>query len=207
MQRIALIFCAGLIAMCASAQEYSKYSLEVGGGYTIPAGGTSNYIRPGWNAKGGFSFNFSPYVGAAINVGYDSVPVSTPAILAIGAPGGHVDVMHATLDPVLHLMPRSRVDFYLTGGGGEFRVLRQFSAARSGPTRAFIPSLGFGPPVNGAVPIPLEYSVNKPGFDVGGGLTIGAIGHGKVFTEARWEHVFVNQGHLDLLPVTFGFRW
>jgi hypothetical protein len=209
MKRFALLLCGAILAVVSASaqQEYSKYSLDVGGGYTVPAGGTGSFTQWGWNVKGGFDFNFSPHVGAAVNVGYDSLPVSTTAAFALGVPGGHVDVMHATLDPVFHVMPRGRVDFYLTSGGGFFRVDRQFSAGESGPTSAYIPSLGFGAPVNGPVPIPLNYSVNKPGFDVGAGVTIGAVGHGKVFAEARWEHVFLTSGHLDILPVTFGFRW
>ena len=84
---------------------------------------------------------------------------------------------------------------------------RQFSSGESAPTTAYIPSLGFNAPVNGPQTIPFNYSENKPGFDIGGGATIGAIGHGKVFAEARWEHVFQGTGHLDLIPVTFGYRW
>jgi hypothetical protein len=210
MKRFALLLCGSILAVgsASAQQEYSKYSLDVGGGYTATAGATSNYANWGWNVKGGFGFNFSPHIGAAVNVGYDSMPVSSLAAFALGVPGGHVDVMHATLDPVYHLTPNhSRTDFYLTAGGGYFRTYRQFSSAESGPTSAYIPSLGFGAPVNGPVPIPLIYSVNKPGFDVGGGVSIGAVGHGKFFAEARWEHVFLSGGHLDLLPVTFGFRW
>jgi hypothetical protein len=210
MQRFALLLCGAVLAVgsASAQQEYSKYSLDLGGGYTATAGATGNYARWGWNVKGGFDWNFSPRLGAALNVGYDSLPISSPAAFALGVPGGHVDVMHATVDPVFHLLPSvKRADFYLTAGGGYFRVYRQFSAAESGPSNAYLPSLGFGPPVNGPVPIPLTYSVNKPGFDVGGGVTVGAVGRGKIFAEARWEHVFLNGGHLDLLPVTFGFRW
>jgi hypothetical protein len=209
MQRFALLLCGSLLVLGSAnaQQEYPKYSFDAGGGFTVPAGSTGDYTRWGWNVKGGFDFNFSSHLGAAINVGYDSLPVSTPAALSLGIPGGNVDVMHATLDPVFHLTPKSRFDFYLTGGGGYFRVYRQFAAGESGPTSAYIPSLGFAAPVNGPVAIPLTYSVNKPGFDAGAGMTIGAIGHGKVFAEARWEHVFLNGGKMDFLPVTFGFRW
>jgi hypothetical protein len=207
MQRFAFFFCAGLIAASASAQEYPKVSFEFGGGVTVPAGATDNYTRRGWNAGGGLIFNFSSRVGAGINVGFDALPISTPAVSALGISGGHVDVMHATLDPVFHLTPRGRFDFYLTSGGGYFRVFRGLAAGQARPTTAFIPSLGFGPPIHGAVPIPMTYSVNKPGFDVGGGVAVGAIGRGKVYAEARWEHVFINGGHLDLLPVTLGLRW
>ena len=195
------------LGSASAQQEYPKFTVDFGGGYTVPAGATANYAGWGWNAKGGFDYNFTSRIGAAVNVGYDSNAINNPASFALGIPGGHVDVMHATIDPVLHVLTRGRSDFYLTSGGGYFRVYRQFASGQAGPTSAFIPSLGFRAPVNGPVPIPLTYSVNKPGFDVGAGVAIGAIGRGKVFAEARWEHAFLGGGHLDLLPVTFGFRW
>ena len=113
MQRFALLFCGALLAMGSAnaQQEYSKYQLDIGAGYTVPVGATDNYLNSGWNVKGGFTFNYSPHVGAAVNVGYDSLSINTPAAFALGIPGGHVDVMHATLDPVFHLTPRGRADF------------------------------------------------------------------------------------------------
>lgn len=210
MKRFALVLCGAMLgAISASAQqEFPKYSVDVGGGYTASVGATSDYARWGWNVKGGFDYNFTSRIGAGVNVGYDSLAISTPAAFTLGVPGGHVDVMHATIDPIFHVLPTfKRADFYLTSGGGFFRVYRQFSSGESAPTSAFIPSLGFNAPANGPVPVPLTYSVNKPGFDVGGGVSLGAIGRGKIFAEARWEHVFLNAGHLDMVPVTFGFRW
>ena len=53
----------------------------------------------------------------------------------------------------------------------------------------------------GANQILSAYSVNKPGFDVGGGVAFGAWGHGKIFAEAKWDHVFLMTGfHIDYLP-------
>ena len=209
MKRFALVLCGAMLAVVSASaqQEFSKYSIDIGGGYTATVGATSNYADWGWNAKGGFDYNFTSHFGAAVNVGYDSMPISSGAAFTLGVPGGHVDVMHATLDPVFHLMQTRRADFYLTSGGGYFRVYRQFSSGQSPPTSAYLPSLGFNAPGAGPVLVPLTYSVNKPGFDVGAGVSMGAVGHGKIFAEARWEHVFLNAGHLDLLPVTFGFRW
>ena len=53
-----------------------------------------------------------------------------------------------------------------------------------------------------------EYSVNKPGFNAGMGVALGTKWHGKVFAEARYVHIFLNNGErADYVPVTFGFRW
>lgn len=205
MQRIALVVCAGLVAFAsANAQEYSKFTFDFFGGYTVPIGSTGTYANWGWNTGGGAGINFTPRFGAMVDLGYDSMGLNNQTVSALGIPGGQVNVFHATLDPVFHLTPRGRVDFYITGGGGEFHTSRQFSQATAGPTDAFIPSLGF---FGGPGAIPSGYVENKPGFDVGAGVSIGAVGHAKIFAEAHWDHVFLNAGRLDYVPVSFGFRW
>ncbi len=53
-----------------------------------------------------------------------------------------------------------------------------------------------------------QYSVNKPGWNAGMGVALGTKWHGKVFAEARYVHIFLNNGERgDYIPVTFGFRW
>ncbi len=208
MQRIALFLCCGVFAIStANAQEYSKFTFDFSGGYTVPVGASANYLGWGWNAGGGAGFNFTSRVGAMVDLGYDSMGLNTATASALGIPGGQINVFHATLDPVFHLTPGRRYDLYVTAGGGEFHTVRQFSQATAGPTSAYIPSLGFFAPVNGPVPIPASYIVNKPGFDVGAGVSMGAVGHGKIFAEAHWDHVFQSGGHLDFVPVSFGYRW
>ncbi|HEX4273737.1 MAG TPA: hypothetical protein VHZ74_00205 [Bryobacteraceae bacterium] len=48
---------------------------------------------------------------------------------------------------------------------------------------------------------------NKPGSDIGAGIEFGTIKHGKLFAETRYDHMFLNNGHTDFVPVTLGFRW
>ena len=42
---------------------------------------------------------------------------------------------------------------------------------------------------------------------IGAGVAFGALGHGKFFAEARYNHIYMTQSHVDYIPVTFGFRW
>lgn len=208
MQRIALVLCCGVFALSsANAQEYSKFTFDFFGGFTVPVGATANYTNWGWNAGGGAGFNFTSRLGIMVDLGYDSLGLNNGTVTALGIPGGQVNVFHATLDPVFHLTPGHRYDLYVTAGGGEFHTWREFSSATAGPTNAYIPSLGFPASAFGPVPVPASYIVNKPGFDVGAGVSMGAIAHGKFFAEAHWDHVFLNGGHLDYVPVSFGFRW
>ena len=54
----------------------------------------------------------------------------------------------------------------------------------------------------------MPYSVNKPGWNAGMGVAFGTKWHGKLFAEARYVHVFLNNDErADYVPVTFGFRW
>ena len=40
------------------------------------------------------------------------------------------------------------------------------------------------------------------------GLALGTKWHGKIFAEARYVHIFMNNNmRADYIPVTFGFRW
>jgi len=189
MKRFAFASCIGILAFAsASAQEFSRYTFDIGGGFTMPVGGTSDNRDQGWNVRGGAGFNFTPNFGAMLNVGYDSLGIGSASLSSAGATNGDVNVFHATIDPVARFHLNNRMNFYLTGGGGLFHRTRDVD----------FPSF---PGVS--------YTVNKPGFDVGGGVEVGVAGRGKVFTEAKWDHVFGDYGvrYMDIIPVSFGFRW
>jgi hypothetical protein len=76
---------------------------------------------------------------------------------------------------------------------GRLRVLNR---------RSFSPaSTAFGNPIS-------DYSVNKPGVDIGVGMAFGSKWRGKFFGEAHYDRVFDNNHyHTNFLPVTFGYRW
>lgn len=160
-KRFALVSCIDILAFAsANAQEFSRFTADVGFGYTVPAGGTGQYVDTGWNI--GVGVNFSPYLGAALNVGADSMGINSTTLGNIGITGGSVHVFHATVDPVVHLTPKGRVDFYLTGGGGLFRRYQDLPA---GTTNAYIPFLCLNSAPFGANHLLASSSVNKPGFE------------------------------------------
>jgi hypothetical protein len=189
MKRFAFASCIGIFSLAsASAQEFSRYTFDIGGGFTMPVGATSENRDPGWNIRGGAGWNFSPRFGAMLNLGYDSLGISSTSLIPAGANGGDVNVFHATIDPVVRFHAKGRLDFYLTGGGGLFHRYKEVD----------FPSTP-----------ELTNTLNKPGFDVGGGLEYGVFGHSKFFSEAKWEHMFFSNTptHMDFIPVDFGFRW
>lgn len=186
-----------------SAQEVSHFSFELGGGFTQSVGNTGRYLNDGWNVQGGVGFNFSNYIGVMGELGYNSLGFNGTALGNLGYPGGNVNIFSATVDPIVHLTPRSHFDLYAIGGGGLYRWSQNFSSPAGVVT----------PFSSGSFPIVIpnsgdEYSVNKPGWNAGMGVAFGTKWHGKIFAEARYVHVFLNNGERgDYVPVTFGFRW
>jgi len=198
-----------MVLGAANAQEFSKFTADVGGGFTSPVGATGRVLDMGWNVRGGVGYNFSQHAGIKLNLGFDDMGINNTTLNSVGAPGGGVHLFSATIDPVVHLSPAaSRVDFYVTGGGGLFHEYQNLTTPSIVSGAAFVPFLGIFPTTFAATSVLSSYTVTKPGFDVGAGLGVGKVGNGKFFMEARWEHMFLNNGqHLDAVPVTFGFRF
>jgi Outer membrane protein beta-barrel domain len=209
MKNLALASCFSLLVLGSlSAQETPRFGFDIGAGFTTPVGKTGRHLDSGWNLRAGAGYNFSPYVGAMIDVGYDSFGINSATLNNLGFPDGGLHIFSATLDPIIHLNPKGHLDVYVTGGGGLFRRSQEFTQPAVTVTSGFDPFFGFFPvavPVNQVLS---SYSVNKPGIDIGAGLAIGTKGHGKIFAEAKYNRIFMgNSFHTDYVPVTFGFRW
>jgi opacity protein-like surface antigen len=203
---VKFLFPACFACLCMgtlSAQEVSHFSFELGAGFTQPVGNTGRYLNDGWNVGGGVGFNFNNYLGVMGELGYTSFGFNGSTLSSLGYPNGGVNVLSATVDPIIHLTPRSHFDLYAIGGGGLYHWNQNFSAPvgvvtpfSSGSFPIVIPNTG------------QEYSENKPGWNAGMGIAFGTKWHGKIFAEARYVHVFLNGGERgDYVPVSFGFRW
>lgn len=203
MKQLATIACIGFLTFgAANAQEFAKFTADVGAGFTSPVGSTGHLTDYGWNLRGGVGYNATKWAGVKLNVGFDQLGFNSTTLGNSGVPGGDIQVFSASIDPVIHLMPIHHANLYVTGGGGMYHFYQEFTA----------PSAGSGVPVFGGTfggnNVLSSYTVTKPGFDVGAGLSMGGWKHGQFFAEARWEHVFLNYGNrVDMVPVTFGYRW
>jgi Outer membrane protein beta-barrel domain len=199
-----MVLLGGILA----AQEVPRFTFAVGGGFTQTVGNTGRHLDDGWNIMAGGGINFSRYVGAMVDVGYNRFGINSVTLNNAGFPGGNVSVFSATLDPIVHLNPGHHVDVYAIGGGGFFRLNQEFTQPGVATVTGFDPFFGF---YNFGVPtteILSSYSVNKPGIDVGAGFAVGTRFHGKLFAEARYDRIFMsNDRHVDYIPVSFGLRW
>ena len=196
-----------------AAQEASMFASYIGAGYTRSVGSTRQYLdNTGFNVHGGIGlkkvphFNSSlPGVGLMLDIGYDRFGIRPGVVNSVGASDGNAQILTAMVNPIVHLSPIRHVNAYLTGGGGLIHQYQNFSSPTVASTGGFAPFFG---PVNlGAGELLSSYSVNKPGYDVGGGVEFGSKFHGKMFAEARYYHMFNSHSHTDFIPVTFGFRW
>jgi hypothetical protein len=199
---VVCLFAAALV----NAQETQKFTFNIGAGFTRPAGNTGNHLDTGWNVQGGAGYNFSPYVGTNVDLAFNDLGIASADLSRIGVPGGNVHVFSATLDPIVHLNPHGHVDFYLTGGGGLFHWYQEFTRPAVAIVPGFDPFFGFYSAAVPATQVLSSYSVNRPGIDVGAGVAVGTW-KGKVFAEAKYDHIYMRGSHADYIPVTFGFRW
>jgi len=211
MKRLAIASCLAFSVVGAlSAQEFSHFGFNIGGGFTQGIQETGTRTDLGWNARLGVGVNFNPYVGLMLNGGYDNMGINSTTLGTYGAPGGRMSVTSVTLDPIVHLNPKGHVDFYITGGGGLFHRYQEFTAPSVSTVTGFDPFFGFYPVDVPSQQVLASYSVNKPGIDIGAGIAFGHRWHGKFFAEARYTRIFMGNrfaNDTEYLPVTFGFRW
>lgn len=202
-------FCLLSAGTLSAQQEVSRFSFDLAGGFTQPVGNTGRHVDEGWNIQGGAGYNFSSYLGAKIQLDYNSFGINSATLQRIGFPGGDVHVFSATIDPIVHLNPHGRVDFYLIGGGGLYHRTQQFTQPSVATFTAFDPFFGgFFPITVPTTEILASYSVNKPGINAGAGVEFGNRWHGRFFAESRYDRIFMGNGeHSDYIPVSFGFRW
>ena len=201
MKRFVLVGLLTGFAAAGFAQEFPRFSASVGGGFTNPVGTTASNLNEGWNAGVSAGINFASYVGANLDFGFNSMSINSGVLSDLGYGGGDARIFSATLDPIVHLLPKGPIDIYLTGGGGYYYWRQDFTqpaaVAVVGGDRFF----GFYP---SSVVVAAD-SVNKPGVDVGAGIALGRKWGGKFFAEAKYNRIFMGGYHVDYVPVTFGF--
>jgi hypothetical protein len=212
----------------AGGQDYgSKHGLfhslafEAGGGFNGPLGDSSNYITWGGNFSlgGGLHFNQRFSLLAEYQFMDDKLPGNV--IAETGATGGDAHIWSLTLAPVIDLFPKSTNSVYITGGGGFYRKVTNFTDPEEAEYCEY-----YYCGVTTENEVVGHFSSNQGGFNIGGGFThrVGGVyndGTMKLFAEVRYLDVFspasaiapnglgtatVGSG-TRLLPVTLGLRW
>lgn len=199
----------------------SKLAFEVGGGFNEPVSDTSNYLNWGgqFSVGGGMRFGH----GVSLLMDYQFIRDGLPGklIAETGATGGNAHIWSLTLNPVIDLMPKRANSVYVTGGGGFYRKVTNFTDLQ--PTQYcsyFYCGIGYVPQTVG------HFSSNQGGWNIGGGFEhkfqgMYGEGHTAIFAEVRY--LDINSPAVDqspnglgnavvgagtkLLPINFGFRF
>jgi opacity protein-like surface antigen len=205
--------CMVIFAGALSAQAlFDRVAYNLGGGLTETVLTTNKNLANGWNGQLGVGYKFTPHLDVMVNVEYDHLRISNSALSALGTPqgypGGYARNESVTLNPVWHLRAKGSWDVYVTGGGGAYQrmqVLSRPTVATATGTDSFF---GFNSPGYPASEVNLTYTVNKPGLDVGAGVSLKMKYHMKLYVEGRYNHVFMGSlGHMDYAPISLGVRW
>jgi len=200
---------------------WSHITGEVGGGFNGPTSSSSSYITWGGQFGLGAGYRFNPYFSTLVD--YQLIIDKLPGklIAETGANGGYAHMWSFTLNPVLDLFPKSTNDVYVTGGGGFYRKVTNFT----NPTLGYYCDYFYCYPgyTNQVVG---HFSSNQGGWSIGGGYQYhmgGMYGDGrmKLFAEVRYLDVMTPASAISpnglgvaavgagtkLIPVTFGLRW
>lgn len=205
-----------------SAHGYrSKLAFEAGGGFNAPTSDSSPYVTWGGNFTVGGGLHLNKMVTLLAEYQFIDDKLPGNLIAETGASGGNAHIWSLTLDPVIDLMPTKHNSIYVTGGGGFYRKVTNFTD-----------------------PVPAEYctyyycgvayqnvtvghfSSNQGGWSVGAGFTHrmgGMYGDSKtqLFAEARYLDIMTPEvnsspnglgttfigSDTKLVPVTFGVRF
>jgi hypothetical protein len=215
----------------------AKYTFYVGGGFTLPVGGTHNYLATSYDFQGGVGRNFNKTFGVNAEFDWDNFGFQTATLnnqLAIyNSPplnadfnqlGGTSHVWSFTLDPIMNFYSSDTLGAYVIGGVGFYHKTANFT----------IPALGEVCYIYGCYTYQANQTIDKytsNAFGVNGGIGMtykfSRFAGEKFYVEARYIYtansprafsygdangnnfnVFPqNSAKTTFIPVTFGIRF
>jgi len=185
----------------------AKYTFFVGGGFTLPVGGTHNYLATSYDVQAGAGRNFNKTFGVNVqfdwdNFGFQTATLNnqlaiynslcTPAEQAAGlcSPfaqlGGTSHVWSFTVDPIMNFYSSDTFGAYVVGGVGFYHKTANFTT----------PALGeYCDPFYGCITYQAnqtidKYTSNAIGVNGGVGMTykFSRFAGEKFYVEARYVY-------------------
>ncbi|HEX4311668.1 MAG TPA: hypothetical protein VHZ25_16675 [Acidobacteriaceae bacterium] len=213
----------------------SHIAFEGGAGFTAPIGNDTHfsstdldngYLSPsvawGYNVNVGGGWNFTKRIGALLEYSFyrqsmagdylDAFNADCGSACSSSGLGGNINTWSLTVDPIIYLPFSHKSGAYVTGGGGFYRKVTNFTEA--------VPECSFYYGcVNVAATVD-HFSSNQGGLNIGLGIyrkIFGQDSNAKFYAEARYVWVnspvasssnsFQGEGTEGLIPVTFGIRF
>lgn len=202
----------------------SRWTFEAGGGFNAPTSDSSPYIGWGGNFQVGGGVRVNPRISVLAEYQFFRNGLPDRIVAQTGATGGNAHIWSLTLNPIIDLFPKNNNTVYVTGGGGFYRKVTNFTdpqAVQYCDYFYYYCGVGYQNAVVG------HFSSNQGGFSVGAGFAhrFGGMygeGHTQVFAEARYMWIdtpavigqsanglnptTIGSG-TELIPVTFGIRF
>ena len=200
---------------------FHSLAFEAGGGANGPTSDSSNYITWGGNFTVGGGLHFTKRFSALAEYQFIDDKLPGPVIAETGANGGNAHIWSLTIDPVIDLFPKSTNSVYVTGGGGFYRKVTNFTDPEEAEYCEY-----YYCSVTEENEVVGHFSSNQGGWNVGGGFThrVGGVyndGTMKLFAEVRYLDVLTPASAIaanglgtatlgagtKLIPITLGLRW
>lgn len=201
--------------------RWSHLTFEAGGGFNAPSKDSSPYITWGGNLTVGAGYRFNRYLSLMTEYQFIDDKLPGAIIAEAGSDGGNAHIWSFTMAPVLDLFPKRNNSVYVTGGGGFYRKVTNFTDLNlSYYCDYFYCYPGVTSQVVG------HFSSNQGGWNGGIGFThrLGSRfsdSKMKLFAEARFLRVLSPavytqpnglgttyvDANTELIPVTVGVRW
>jgi hypothetical protein len=210
--RVAAIFIL-LVLFCSSsyAQIAERFNFSGGAGFTTPIERAGRSADTGWNIGVRGGLNISDFFQADLDFTYNHMSLNNSTLAILNEPDGSLAVWSLTFNPVINLAPRtSAIQPYITAGYGLYDRNLTLTRPTTVPSLVCDPFFGFCfPAAVGVNQVVSSNSTLKAGFNGGAGFNF-RLGERRVklFAEARYHRMFTTRGaDIELIPVTFGFRW
>jgi len=199
----------------------NKYAFSVGGGFTLPVGGTHSYYSPNWDFQFGVGRNVNRDFGVMLNFNWANFGIQHSLLDAVSAAaqtqiGGHGHVWSFSIDPRYNLVKDESSSVYVTGGVGIYHKVTTFTV----PGQSCYYDYYYGY---------VCYQTNQPitsfppsnavGFNLGFGYAHGfsRFANEQFYVEARYVYTAnsrrpngpfpLNADPTTYIPITFGIRF
>jgi hypothetical protein len=196
----------------------AKYTFFVGGGFTLPTGGTHNYATPSWKIQVGGGRNFSKTLGVLVQFDYDKFGMQTSTLnkqLALynqlcggscgfSLLGGNIHDWSFTLGPIYNFYTSDSIGAYAIGGVGFYHKYTQFTTPTTGT--CFSSYYGYYT-CSGNIPIDW-YTSNAFGVNGGLGITykFSRFANERFYAEARYVWTANQRKPFDVSGTTSYFN-
>jgi hypothetical protein len=184
----------------------SRLAGEFGVGFNGPIGNDLPDITWGYNLSAGAGLHLTKRLSLLGEFQFIGDKIPGRLMTIKGATLANTRIVSITLNPVVDLFPRRATSIYLTGGGGFYHKVTNFTSNNDADTGA---SSGLAN----------TFSSNQGGANLGFGLEhrffgVKSADRSAIFAETRY--LFVNTpptsaanglGTTGLIPVTVGLRW